>query len=58
MTNQDFFFCYKKDLMKFLRYEKGLSYIVRALNPNNSNEYWMFERTSELNKALEEYNTQ
>lgn len=54
MCVNDFFFCYDKKVMKYLRYTKGIGFITNALHPNTKLEFWLFEKTSELQEALNE----
>ena len=54
MTVKDFFFCYDKKTMKYLRYDKGISFITTALHKDTKAEFWLFERTAELEEALSE----
>lgn len=52
MTVQDFFFCYDKRTMKYLRYDKGIQFVTRALHAETKAEFWLFVRTAELEEAL------
>lgn len=54
MTVQDFFFCYDKKIMRYLRYDKGIQFITKALHTETKAEFWLFARTPELEEALKE----
>lgn len=54
MNVKDFFFCYDKKIMKYLRYDKDISFITRALHPETKVEFWLFYKTEELEQALSE----
>ena len=55
MTNKDFFYCYNKDVFKFLHYIKGINYITIAINPVSMNTFSLFIKSNELQAALKEY---
>ena len=55
MTNKDFFYCYNKDVFKFLHYKKGIKYITIAINPVSLNTFSLFIKDDELQEALKEY---
>ena len=55
MNKQDFFFCYNRSMMMYLK-SKGLRFVICALHEVSEKKFWMFERTEELEKALSEYN--
>lgn len=57
-NNNKYFFCYSDNLVKFLRYEKGIRYICTALNRITGNPFFLFERTTALNQGLAEYTKQ
>ena len=46
--------CYSLNLRNFL-YENGIKYELCALNPNNKNMFWIYIRTEQLNKLLDEW---
>lgn len=46
--------CYSVKLMKFL-YSKGIRYELAGRHPNKEMTMWVYVRTDELNKALNEY---
>lgn len=54
MKTSEFFFCYDKELAKYLRYEKGIEFITRALHSETKSEFWLFYRDEKLDKALNE----
>lgn len=55
MDEKKYFFCYSTNLYEFLRYEKGFKYICTAYHHKTKCQFWLFERSDELNKALDEY---
>lgn len=54
MNANEFFFCYDKELAKYLRYEKGIGFITKALHTGTKSEFWLFYRDEELEKALDD----
>ncbi|WP_440603296.1 hypothetical protein [Bacillus sp. GB_SG_008] len=52
--NQDYFFCYSKQTMKFLKYDKGIPFITSAIHGRTGMKFWLFERIPELDEALKE----
>ncbi|AQQ64328.1 MULTISPECIES: hypothetical protein [Bacillus] len=55
MDMNKYFFCYSTNLQEFLRYEKYIRYICTARHMTSNKQFWLFERTEELNIALAEY---
>lgn len=47
--------CYSSRLMKFLRDEKKIRYELSAKHPNTDCLMWIYIRTNELDKALQEW---
>lgn len=56
MNTNQFFFCYDKEVAKYLRYEKNIRFITTALHKETKAEFWLFHRDVELDKALQEIN--
>ncbi|AJG58068.1 MULTISPECIES: hypothetical protein [Bacillus] len=54
ITAKDLFFCYNKQVAKFLRYEKNIEFITKAYTKVGV-EFYLFQCTDELEKALAEY---
>ena len=54
MNTNDFFFCYDREVAKFLRYEKGIQFVTKALHCKTKAEFWLFPRDEELENALDE----
>jgi len=52
----DYFFCYTKELAKFLRYEKKIEYVSKTKHITSDKILTIFERTEYLDKAISEYN--
>ncbi|WP_369903111.1 hypothetical protein [Bacillus manliponensis] len=55
ITAKDLFFCYDKRVAKYLRYEKNMEFIAKAYTKEGI-EFWLFNKTPELDKALKKYN--
>lgn len=51
---KDFFYCYNKNLFSYLLGE-GFSYIFTARHISTNNQFWLFEQSDELGKALVSY---
>lgn len=56
MNTNEFFFCYDRELAKHLRYDKGISFITKALHSETKSEFWLFYKSDELKNALDEIN--
>ncbi|MCJ7986965.1 hypothetical protein MUB16_28490 [Priestia sp. OVL9] len=54
ITIQDFFFCYDKKIMKYIRYDKGIKFIMKAIHSETKVEFWLFHKTEELEQVLSE----
>ena len=52
---KDFFFCYDRKLMSFLKYEKNIQFITKAIHPKTKMMFWLFVRNDELESLLDEY---
>lgn len=52
--NRSYFFCRSKKIMKHLRYEHEISFITCAVDKITGEDFWLFERSASLDKALEE----
>jgi hypothetical protein len=50
-----YFYCYSLQLQYFLK-SQGFNYITKALNPNSKCPYFMFEKSKELDLAIEKWN--
>lgn len=58
MTEREFkglFYCYSKTLKTELA-KRGFKYETRAQRMDNYRSFWLYVRTDELNKALDEIN--
>jgi hypothetical protein len=55
MKNTDFFYCYNKNLFKYLHDVKGIDYITVAKNPTTGKTFSMFYKNDILQIALDEY---
>jgi hypothetical protein len=51
-----YFYCYSIKLKDFLK-SRGFNYINKALNPNSKRPYFLFEKSKELDKAIELWNS-
>lgn len=54
MGIQDFYFCYDKKIMKYLRYDKGINFIMTAIHEKTGNKFWLFQQSDKLTMALQE----
>jgi hypothetical protein len=52
--NSKLYCCYSLNLRKFLESE-GLRYELAALNPNSQKLFWVYMRTEQLDKLLDEW---
>jgi hypothetical protein len=49
-----YFFCYDRELAFILRKIHGFEYITKAIHPRTKQLFYLFERTPELNKILDD----
>lgn len=56
ITRKDLFFCFDPRLSNFL-YSKGIRFILEAYHNSTGKKFFLYSRTIELSKAIEEYNT-
>lgn len=54
LTVKDFFFCYNKEVMFYLK-ENNIDFIVQVLSDNTKKRYFMYQKTDKLNQALNDY---
>lgn len=54
LNESNFFFCYDKRIMKYLRYDKGFKFITKAIHEKSGSPFWLFHITPELDQALKE----
>jgi len=50
-----YFYCYSIRMKNFLK-SQGFNYITKALNPRSNFPYFMFEKSKELDLAIEKWN--
>jgi len=50
---ESYFFAYSIDLRHALK-RRGFRYVCTGLHPKTKRQFWLFERTAELNAALDE----
>lgn len=55
VNDNEYFYCYSMKLFKFLRMDRGISYICSGLHEKTLQKFWQFKRTEDLNKALVEF---
>jgi len=55
MNAKNFFYCYSKQLHDYLHKVNKVSYILTALHENTKNKFWLYEKTPELERMLNEY---
>lgn len=51
---KNFFYCYSKNLFLFLK-SRGIEYIHTAYHISSNNQFWVYEKTDELQVELAEY---
>lgn len=54
LNEQDFFFCFTRKLSIFLK-EEGISYIIKARSIKDNAIYTVYQKTDELQRALDKY---
>lgn len=54
LTKKDFFFCYNRKMMVYLK-SKGISFLLCAKHEVSNCQFWMFEKSLELDIALASY---
>lgn len=54
-TTDDFYFCYSMQIAKYLRYEKNINFITKAIHPKSNQLFYLFFRDSRLDRALAEH---
>ena len=52
--NQNFFFCYNRDLFYYLK-SRNISYITIAKNPTTDKTFSLFQKSTQLQNALDDY---
>jgi hypothetical protein len=50
-----FFYCYSVRMKDFLK-SQGICYITKALNPKSKRPYFMFEKSQNLDIAINKWN--
>lgn len=55
MNTGNFFFCYNRKIMLELK-SRGFKFLFCALHETTNNKFWLFERTEELSRALNDIN--
>jgi len=56
MTIKDkLFFCYNKKLFKHIHDIKGIDYITVAISPTSKKTFALFEKSEQLQMAIDEY---
>jgi hypothetical protein len=48
----NYFYCYDRELMKYLRYENNIQFICTALHQKTMDQFWLFERSDQLYASL------
>lgn len=54
VTKNDLFFCYNRNLSKFLK-DQGIYSITTAIHPTSKKMFTLFAKTDELQQALNLY---
>ncbi|WP_256761429.1 hypothetical protein [Cohnella sp. WQ 127256] len=55
ITAKNFYFCFNKNMAKWIRYERGIEFIVKAIHPTSNQTFFMFTRNDELELAIQDY---
>ena len=55
MEQNQYFFCYNRNLQKFLTKQKSIRYIVHGIHPRTRRDFYLFHSNEELSDAIEEY---
>ena len=50
-----YFFCYNKSLFSWIHDVKGIDYITVAISPSSQKTFTLFEKSDQLQVALDEY---
>lgn len=50
-----YFYCYSIKMKDFIK-SQGIDYITKALNPKSQKPYFMFNKSKELDLAIEKWN--
>ncbi|MGG3802518.1 DUF5659 domain-containing protein [Metabacillus fastidiosus] len=53
-----YFYCYSIPLFKYLKMDKGFSFICYGLHDKTLKAFWLFEKTEELKEALTDYKSE
>jgi len=51
-----YFYCYSIKMKDFLK-SQGFNYITKALNPKSQKPYFMFNKSLELDNAIQKWNS-
>lgn len=51
LSKQDFYYCYDWKVAKMLR-NKGYTFLVHAYAGSSKKEFWLFQRTPDLEKLV------
>lgn len=54
MENQDLFYCYSARLRRFIR-DNGDRWIDKGIHRESNKPYWVFKRSTKLDRLIEEY---
>jgi hypothetical protein len=54
MEDMNLFPCYSWNLVQFLK-QKGFKYKLIGLHPDSHKKFWVYIRTQQLNKSLDEW---
>lgn len=55
MENNNYFYCYSKRMQKFLSIF-GFKYIDKNTNKNTNVEYYIYLKSEDLDRAIQEWN--
>lgn len=54
--SKGYFYCYSPVLHKYIHNNCKITYICTALHEHTKNKFWLYEKSEQLNAAIEKYN--
>lgn len=49
------YYCYSKQLHKYIQEKHHIKYVCAALHEKTLKKFWLYEKSDQLNNALQEY---
>jgi hypothetical protein len=53
--NNEFFFCYSKELHNFIQNKHRINFVCAAYHESTQKKFWLYQRSERLKMALDEY---